>query len=349
LQLAERRLAEAEQLAVEGNVKAEDAIERYQDRLERAKTLAEGVNTGDIIEKVTERTNLHISTLERVLEKAPEQAQQAISTVIENAKQRQEVLLERLEQIDPEKAAAVGVHALSQRVQDVKERITEKRDDRAESVIDDIEKWRSFIERIRAEHEGVDDEIADELDDAVRRFDELENVWGDAPEALKDRLGNIKERVIDTHTETIRNIADQDPDRAVELMKRAAQNRLEAATQNVGDAAIIQQRMQEAARYEQLAPGVSAKIQQRTGTSTNIIEEMLLQRERTMQRLQTPPVIDSTLPIEPLFDRNIRSPELPKSNTDEISQPSIYDSYDTGGVSPLERFRQKMESGSRTR
>ncbi len=226
LQLAERRLAEAEQLAAEGDEKAQEAVERYQKRVARAEALAESDDTGNIIEKVTERTSRHISTLERVLEKAPEQAQEAISTVIERAQDRQEELLERLEQIDPEKAARVGVQAFSQRVQDMKEQIIERRDNRVETIARDVEKWESFVERIRAEHEEVEDEVFDELDENMELFENLEPTSGDVPERYMEQLRNIKERAINTRTEAIRNVGDKDPERAAELIRTAEQRRV---------------------------------------------------------------------------------------------------------------------------
>ena len=99
LNLAARRLAEAQQLAREGSDKAQEAVDLYQQELEKAKQKAEDTNNEDLLTKVTDATNRHIDVLQNVLSKVPEQAKTSIEQNIERIKEQRQNLIERLQSL----------------------------------------------------------------------------------------------------------------------------------------------------------------------------------------------------------------------------------------------------------
>lgn len=234
LALAERRLAEAEQLAKEGDERAQEAVALYEAQLERARLRVE--NAGEeTLERVTSATSNHISVLERVREQVGEPARDVIDRNIDRAKEQQEELLSRLEEVAPERAARVAGEALTKRIEDVKERIQNADGARAEEITNDIERWRAFAERVREQYD-VDAELAEELDDALGRFEELGGVWSEIPESLQRRLEEIRQDLLQGQAYTIRNITEDNPEKAQDVLDRIMERRAMRAEDMDGDA-----------------------------------------------------------------------------------------------------------------
>jgi len=102
LALAERRLAEANALADKGKPEiAERALERYRERLNRALGKAEeakqkGLDTDEVLAKVSEATLKHQTVLIEVYEKVPEQARPAIERAMEQSMRGHEEALQAI-------------------------------------------------------------------------------------------------------------------------------------------------------------------------------------------------------------------------------------------------------------
>ncbi len=118
LDLAERRLAEANALADKGKPEiAERAVERYREQLGRAMQKAEqakarGVDTDELLERVSGRTLKHQEVLANVYEKAPEEAKEAIERAMESSLRGHE---ESLKAISQEKREEVMERMRNQR------------------------------------------------------------------------------------------------------------------------------------------------------------------------------------------------------------------------------------------
>lgn len=91
LNLSERRLAEAKALAEKGKPEiAERITGQYQEQLNRALAKAEeararGLDTDEVLAKVSEATLRHQAVLADVYERVPEQAKPAIERAMENS------------------------------------------------------------------------------------------------------------------------------------------------------------------------------------------------------------------------------------------------------------------------
>lgn len=98
LKHAQRRVGEMKHLArVNRKDLLEKARERWQAHLERAQERAEQMveKREEVRERVLETTSKHLAVLEKVYEKAPEQAKEGLQRAIDNAKRYQGVILER--------------------------------------------------------------------------------------------------------------------------------------------------------------------------------------------------------------------------------------------------------------
>jgi len=102
INLAETRLAEAKALAERGDSKRVDnAVKDYQDDLDNALKKAEsaktkGYKTDDLLTKISDATARHQAVLERVYEKVPEQAREAIKRAMETSLKGHENAMEAI-------------------------------------------------------------------------------------------------------------------------------------------------------------------------------------------------------------------------------------------------------------
>lgn len=125
LSLSEKRLAEAKALVEKGKPEvAERAIGRYQEQLNQALTKAEeaktkGLDTDEVLVRVSEATLKHEAVLADVLENVPEQAQEAIKKAMEASMRGHE---EAIEAISKEKQAEI-MEKVEEKRQEVEQKL----------------------------------------------------------------------------------------------------------------------------------------------------------------------------------------------------------------------------------
>jgi hypothetical protein len=130
LNLSEKRLAEARALVVKGKPEvAEKAVGRYQEQLNRALAKAEeakakGLDTDEVLAKVSEATLKHQAVLADVYERVPEQAKAAIQRAMQAGMRGHE---EALEAVSGQKREEV-MEQVEQKRQEVEEKLEELRD-----------------------------------------------------------------------------------------------------------------------------------------------------------------------------------------------------------------------------
>ncbi len=108
LKFAEEKLAEAEKMQAENKITAmEKALKRYQLQVERAGEQAE--RREEVAEKVAEATAKHLGFLERIREKAPEKAQEALLKAKEVSEIGHFKAIEVLRKIKPEQAKKIEI------------------------------------------------------------------------------------------------------------------------------------------------------------------------------------------------------------------------------------------------
>jgi len=130
LNLSEKRLAEANALVAKGKPEvAEKAVVRYQEQLNRALTKAEeakakGLDTDEVLAKVSEATLKHQAVLADVYEKVPEQAKSAIQRAMQAGMRGHE---EALKAVSGQKREEV-MEQIEQKKQEVEQRLKGLRD-----------------------------------------------------------------------------------------------------------------------------------------------------------------------------------------------------------------------------
>ncbi|MDP3725956.1 MAG: plastocyanin/azurin family copper-binding protein [bacterium] len=87
LLLAERRLTEAKSLAEIGDARAEEAALRYEAHIAKAQERADRANSAELSARVSENAARHITVLNEVLKRVPDNARGGVQRALENAEQ----------------------------------------------------------------------------------------------------------------------------------------------------------------------------------------------------------------------------------------------------------------------
>ena len=222
LELANRRLAEAQKLAEGGSETAKEAIEMYKEEIEKAKEQAEGLDKSDIIEKITTNTNRHIEVLQDVLDRVPEEAKNVIQQRIEEAKQRQEELINKIESIDPNKAGEVASDILLDNVKAIQKYIKENNENKIQRVEQSMEQWREYLDDVLDDNSEIADDVAGRMNtilEAIKKFKEGES-WDQLPEELKEKIENMNTQILKNQLNAIKRVGDKDPEKSAELMNQ---------------------------------------------------------------------------------------------------------------------------------
>ncbi len=139
LNLSGKRLAEAKALAEKDNTEdASRAIERYEEQLERALQRAErgkekGLDTDEVLERISEAILKHQGVLADVYEKVPEEARAGIERAMENSMRGHE---EALEAVSEEKREEV-MERMEAKRQEATDKVNEIRERMIPEALED--------------------------------------------------------------------------------------------------------------------------------------------------------------------------------------------------------------------
>lgn len=210
LNLAERRLAEAQVLAEDGDERARVALKIYERQVERAAERAARSGDADAAATVAEATTKHLSVLDRVIEQVPEQAKEAVRMAKASSVKGQVSALRALAQQEPERAVDIFGQALEARADALRARAADDVDEEeAEDVESDVEEFKKYAEFGR--------EIS-EIAQGIR--------VGDATvEELVERATTFHLRVLEDVSEKAPAEAQEGIQRAIEDAKRVQELR----------------------------------------------------------------------------------------------------------------------------
>ena len=126
MEFARERLAEAEQMSKENKVEAmERALERYEKQIQHAEEKIE--KRTELADKVAEMTAKHLKILERVIDKAPENARAGLERALEASEKGHVRAIQILEITDIKKAREFSARNIRQIKVRVEKQIQEKR------------------------------------------------------------------------------------------------------------------------------------------------------------------------------------------------------------------------------
>lgn len=204
LALSEERLAEAQALAEqqddENTTKATDL---YEEQLAEAKKRAQRTGEIDLEAEVTEATTKHLSVLDRVIERVPEQARERVRQAKERTMTGQIEALRGIAQRDPERAAGIFAAAAEGRSRAIQAKVEQGGDDEEEAeevgeALGEYEKYAQFGKEIS--------QIAQKL------------------ETGETEVNTLIERATEQHLQMLQDVKEKAPLKARENINRAIQN-----------------------------------------------------------------------------------------------------------------------------
>lgn len=159
LAFAEERLAEAQVLAEQQDeTNTIKATEFYEEQLAEAKERAGRTGEIDLEAKVTDATTRHLSALDQVLERVPEQARERVRAAKERTMTGQLEAMRGIAERNPERAANISTAAAEGRLRAAQTRAERGGDNKEEEVkeaFDEYEKYTQFGEEILQIAQGL--------------------------------------------------------------------------------------------------------------------------------------------------------------------------------------------------
>lgn len=204
LALSEERLAEAQVLAEQQDDKnTTKATDLYEEQLAEAKKRAQRTGEIDLEAEVTEATTRHLSVLDRVIERVPEQARERVREAKERTMTGQIEALRGIAQRDPESAAGIFASAAEGRLRAAQAKAEQGGDDEEEAegveeALSDYEKYAQFGEEISQIAQGL--------------------------KAGETEVRTLIERTTEQHLQVLQDVKEKVPPEAQDGINRAIQN-----------------------------------------------------------------------------------------------------------------------------
>jgi len=233
--LATERVAEAQAVVEKGKPEAVGkALERYEDQLSEALARAETAKAkGQKIERVTEivatATSKHLTVLEGVLEKVPEAAKEAVAKALEKSKNGHITALKALAGENPGKAVEINIDTAKGRLEKAREEAAKKNKEKVEKALEDYEDFQTTLEEVRGKGKTLAALVSEERTENIEDLDEIEDGAEDISVEAENKVEEAKDRAIEKQKASLRDVADEDPEKATEVNLKAAEARLNRA------------------------------------------------------------------------------------------------------------------------
>ena len=218
--LTAERVAEAKAVVEKGKSEfAEKALKRYEDQLNRSLARAErakikGISIEKITETVAEASLKHLSVLEEVLEKVPEEAKESITKAKEASVSGQKNSLRFLAEENPERATEINLKAAEARLNRAKAKVEEDDIEEAENAIKEFENFSKFGEEISAIAKGLgkDTTTVEQLVGKATsiHLEVLADVYERVPEKAKPAIEKAMEVLVKGHEKTVEALKAKD-------------------------------------------------------------------------------------------------------------------------------------------
>lgn len=194
LYLSEKRLAEAKVLAERGDERAQVAIALYERQYESARERASRTEDFDLEAQVTDATTKHLSVLDDVYERVPEQAKASIQAAKERSVAGQIEAFRGLVQRDPEVTVDIFARAAEGRLMAVQMRVGrgDEESEELEKVLAEFERYAEFGSEISSLAEGIqtgETNVEQLVERATSRYrDVLRDVQDRAPAGARQSI-----------------------------------------------------------------------------------------------------------------------------------------------------------------
>jgi tRNA G46 methylase TrmB len=281
--LAAERIAEAKAVVDKGKPEiAEKALIRYRGQLEKALAKAEqaqakGKSVSEVTETVAQATAKHLTVLEEVLERVPEQAKAAIIRAREVSVTGQAKALENLANEKPERAADLNIQAIQGRLEKARNKAREGDEGGMERTITDIGVFQTSFEKMGKVNKTVlGSLVSEEMTGQIEDLDEVEDEAENISPQIAEKVQAIKRNAIDRQIGILGSLASVDPEKAAEIFSQAAERRLNRAKQGAEDrdAEEASEAVEEFEKYAAFGQEIS-EIAQGVGKDTTTVEQLV--------------------------------------------------------------------------
>lgn len=211
LTFAERRVAEMEALTARG--RTEDlalAVERYDEAIDRVTARIErandrGLATGNVTARVAEATARHLSVLDRVYDRVPDQAKPAIAHAREVSQRGHENALGALARSNGMRAAEINRRAMWARLDRARTMAEGEDAEGALAAVEQFERMADLgeeISRIAWESPNDAGDVEEFIADAVpNHMEVLAQVWQMVPEQARPAIERAMTEAVVRHQE----------------------------------------------------------------------------------------------------------------------------------------------------
>jgi len=267
LEYAEERLAETRAMAAENRVKEmTQAANGYSSFMslvnQRAEEAGHQGSSANLSELVALATSKHLSVLDKVKDRVPEEAWGAISRAREVSINGQKNALQALARQEPERALDINQAAINARLNRAKIKATENVTAEVEAALEEVAELLEIEEEISeaAQIQGTDNAaIAQRIAHATsNRIDVMEGIYDQVPEQARAAIASAMEN-------------------SVEKYERAIGRLSEGSTSGAEEVSVLQ-RLQEELR-ERLQLKFSSQIYVSDNTSGNVTAQIRIQTE----------------------------------------------------------------------
>ena len=279
LQIASERLAELKSMTDKGKLKYSDELAKeYDNNLKEANVIATTAkllkeDKSKLTELVALATSKHLSVLDRVKEKVPEQAKEAITKAKEASMNGQKNALRALSEDKPEKAAEINLNSAKGRLNRAKEKATTGESEDVEEALEEYGKMAEFCKELAEKDSEAAEMIGEVLNEQLDDLDEIEDK---VPKEIKEKIKERKSFSLEKQRYVLRSLAKNNPEKAAEIFSKAAEARLNRAkekaeedeTEDIGD---------EMEEFEKLANfgNEISQIAQGLGKDTTTVEQLV--------------------------------------------------------------------------
>ena len=191
---------------------AEKALKRYEDQLNRSLAKAEtakakGISIEKVTETVAEASSKHLSVLEEVLEKVPEETKEAITKAKGASVDGQKNALRFLAEENPERATEINLKAAEARLNRAKAKAEEGEIEEAENAVAEFKILSKFGEEISAIATGLGKDITT-VEQLVGKatsihLEILAEVYEKVPEQAKPAIEKAMEVSVEGHQKAV--------------------------------------------------------------------------------------------------------------------------------------------------
>ena len=275
LSLAEKRLAEAEAVGKEGKKTAADkAIKGYEKAIENAQGHAQNAERkADVLEKIALATSRHLSVLDNVIDKVPEQAKEAIMKAKEVSMNGQKNALRALSEDKPEKATEINLNSANGRLKRAKEKADKGESEDVEEALKEYEEMTELSKELAEKDAEAAEDIAADFNEQLLELDEIEDA---APEEVKEKVKQKKSSSLEKQRDSLRSLAKDKPEKAAEIYSKAAEARLNRA-KDKAEKDEVEEVENEVKEFDKLANfgNEISQIAQSLGKDTTTIDQLV--------------------------------------------------------------------------